>query len=183
MITRRSTLADVCFAVSHALRAHGIDAVLTGGSAAALYAPQICSSYDADFVLESDEPLGKIADALLPTGFTRNGKSRMFVHPNSGFTIDFPRGPLAVGGDYVHETATLANGEMMLRILSPTDCVRDRLAHFYHWDDYTALNAAVAVAAAKAHDVLMDVLRSWSAREERLAKFAEFELRLKKQSR
>ncbi len=102
----------------------------------------------------------------------------MFAHPDTKFTIDFPRGPLAVGGDYVHETATLTNGDMTLRILSPTDCVRDRLAHFYHWEDYTALKAAVGVAAANIDNLDVGLLRSWSTREESLNKFAEFERRL-----
>lgn len=177
MIKRESTLADVCFAVSQALEAHGITAVLTGGSAAAVYAPHAYASHDADFVLESDEPLEEIVGALRPIGFKRDGKSRIFMHPDTSFTIDFPRGPLAVGGDYVRDTAILTNGDMTLRILSPTDCVRDRLAHFYHWDDFTALNAAVAVAAANIGNIDMDLLRSWSEREDNLAKFAEFKRR------
>lgn len=178
MITGESTLADVCFAVSQALEVHGIAAVLTGGSAAAVYAPHVYTSYDADFILEHDEPLTEIVDALGTIGFNRDGKSRIFVHPDTKYTIDFPRGPLAVGGDYVNETATLTNGAMTLRILSPTDCVRDRLAHFYHWDDYTALKAAVGVATANIDNVNMDLLRSWSTREEHLNKFEEFERRL-----
>lgn len=178
MITRESTLADVCFAVSYALQTHGMSAVLTGGSAAAVYAPAAYASYDADFVLERDEPLEAVGDALVSIGFERHGKARIFVHPESLFTIDFPSGPLAVGGDYVHETAILTKGDVTLRILSPTDCVRDRLAHFYHWDDFTALNAAVAVAAANIGNLNMDLLRSWSKREDKLDKLTEFERRL-----
>ncbi len=179
MITNDSTLVDVCFAVANALEVHGILAVLTGGSAATVYAPRINTSYDADFVLEHDEPLAAIVDALLSIGFKRDGKSRIFVHPDIVFTIDFPRGPLAVGGDYVRETVVLASGDMRLRILSPTDCVRDRLAHFYHWNDFTGLNAAVAVAAANFDDVDMELVRSWSKREDNIEKFIEFERRTK----
>lgn len=180
MISRQSSLTEICFAVSQALEVHGITAVLTGGSAAAVYAPGAYTSYDADFILEGDEALTEIVDALRPMGFIRDGKSRMFIHPDTHYTIDFPRGPLAVGGDYVRETATLTNGDMTLRILSPTDCVRDRLAHFYHWGDYTALNAAVAVAAANRERIKSDLLRSWSMREKSVEKFAEFERRLAK---
>ncbi len=180
MISRQSSLADICFAVSQALEVHGISAVLTGGSAAAVHARGAYTSYDVDFILERDEPLTEIVNALGSIRFIRNGKSRMFVHPDTSYTIDFPRGPLAVGGDYVHETATLTNGDMTLRILSPTDCVRDRLAHFYRWGDYTALNAAVAVAAANRENINFDLLRSWSTREEGLEEFAEFERRLAK---
>jgi hypothetical protein len=157
---------------------HGINAVLTGGSAATVYAAHVYSSEDADFVLTNDEPLADIVEALASIGFERDGKSRMFVHPETNFSLDFPRGPLAIGGDYVHETATLTRGDLTLRILHVTDCVRDRLAHFYHWGDYTALGAAVGVAAAKIADVDIELLRSWSAREQSLEKFAEFERRL-----
>lgn len=183
MITPENTLVDVCFAASQALQAHGFSAVLTGGSAAAVYVPHVYTSYDADFILERDEPLADIVNALASIGFKRDGKSRIFMHPGTSFTIDFPRGPLAVGGEYVHETATLTHGDMTLRILSPTDCVRDRLAHFYHWDDYTALKAAVAVAAANIDNLNMDLVRSWSTREESLEKLTEFERRLSEAQR
>lgn len=39
MITRSSTLRDVCFAVTQALEAQGMIGILTGGSAATIYAP------------------------------------------------------------------------------------------------------------------------------------------------
>jgi len=177
-INRQSSLADVCFAVAGALEAHGIAAVLTGGSAATLYAPHVYASLDADFVLDRDEPLDEIAAALAPIGFRRNGRSRIFAHSKTEYTVDFPRGPLAVGGDYVYETASLTLGDTSLRILSRSDCIRDRLAHFYHWDDYTALNAAVGVAVASPVDVDMGTIRAWSAREGHIEKFSEFEHRL-----
>ena len=154
--------------------------ILTGGSAAALYAPQAYMSHDADFILETDDALSDVAVALRPIGFRRDGKSRIFFHPNSEFTVDFPKGPLAVAGDYIRETATLKRGHERLRILRRIDCVRDRLAHFYFWDDYTALNAAVGVAAQSPDEVDIDRLRAWTERESTafLAKFAEFKRRL-----
>ncbi|MFY9779018.1 MAG: hypothetical protein WAJ85_00735 [Candidatus Baltobacteraceae bacterium] len=68
MITKESTLADVCCAVSAALESHGMSAILTGGSAAALYAPQSYLSYDADFILEADDPLDDVVAALRARG-------------------------------------------------------------------------------------------------------------------
>ena len=181
MIDGQSTLEDVCFAVAQALEAHGIAAVLTGGSAAALYAPHAYMSSDADFVLDADDPLDVVAIALAVVGFARHGRSRIFLHPRSAFTIDFPKGPLAVGGDYVRQTVTLKRGAATLCILSRTDCIRDRLAHFFHWGDYTALNAAVGVAIESIDDVDMDLLNAWTAREgiEHVTKFGEFEHRVR----
>lgn len=181
MITRASTLEDICYAVSRALDAGGITAVLTGGSAAAVYAPHAYTSLDADFVVDDDYDLTEIARALAPLGFSRPGdKGRIFGHPSTRYTVDFPKGPLSVGGEYVTETATIQRGDCHLRILTRTDCIRDRLAHFYFWNDYTALTAAVDVAAQQPEDVDWTVLRGWTKREgdKYAQKFQEFERRL-----
>jgi hypothetical protein len=181
MIDEHSSLEDVCFAVSTALESHGTPAVLCGGSAATVYAKDAYTSFDADFVLDHDDALTDVEPALRSVGFAREGRSRIFSHSRSSFTVDFPKGPLAVGGDYVRETRVMERNNERLRIVTRTDCVRDRLAHFYHWNDYTALNAAVAVAAADLADIDMRLLMDWTAREDPslLAKFAEFELRLR----
>ena len=73
MITRESTLADICFAVAAALDAHNMSGVLTGGSAAALYAPFGYMSRDADFTLDDDNPLDEVTIALASIGFYRAG--------------------------------------------------------------------------------------------------------------
>jgi hypothetical protein len=118
---------------------------------------------------------------LTSAGFARHVRSRIFHHPLSAFTIDFPKGPLAVGGEYVRQTATLKRGEATLHILSRTDCIRDRLAHFFHWNDYTALNAAVGVAVEKMDDIDVKLLRSWAALEgsECIEKLGVFEDRVR----
>lgn len=178
MITQASSLEDVCFAVSAALQARGISGVLTGGSAAAVYVPQKYMSYDADFILDRDDPLEDVQAALQPIGFRRDGRSRIFFHPDCKFTVDFPKGPLSVAGDYITRTNVLRREGVELRILTRVDCVRDRLSHFYFWNDYSALNAAVSVAAElDAHDV--ESLREWTRRESPalLEKFVEFERR------
>lgn len=159
--------------------------VLTGGSAAALYAPDVYMSRDADFIMEADDMLTDIAVALKTIDFNREGRSRLFSHPECEFTVDFPKGPLAVGGDYVRETHELEQEGVRLRILAPFDCIRDRLAHFYHWDDYTALKAAVGVAAAMRQEIDLAALEAWTSREspKMLPKLAEFKRRLKRLKR
>lgn len=69
-----------------------------------------------------------------------------------------------------------------LRILTPTDCVRDRLARFYHWNEYTALNAAVRVARARRREIDINALAKWTQHEsdpphDFHAKFQEFSKR------
>src|SRR5690349_15131928 len=114
-----------------ALQAHGIEAVLCGGSAAAVYAPHKYSSYDADFVLKYDDSLDAVAAALQLLGFRREGRSRIFSHRRTTYTVDFPKGPLEVGGDYVRFVNVLEKDGLRLRIITLTDCVRDRLVHTF----------------------------------------------------
>lgn len=165
MIDENSTLEDVCFEVSSALERHSITSVLTGGSAATIYVPDVYTSYDADFVLTSYPERERLELALAEIGYVRSVVGGMYEHPKTVYTLDFLSGPLAVGGDYIHKTTTLKKGHLRLRILTETDCVRDRLAAFYHWNDYTSLNAAVGVARAHRNQVDFDGLREWTQRE------------------
>ena len=137
-------------------------------------------SHDADFILDAVDPLGEVSIALQPIGFERDGRSRIFFHRDSEFTVDFPKGPLAVAGEYIRETHTLERGGQRHRILRRIDCIRDRLSHFYFWDDYTALNAAVGLAAHEIDAIDIDTLHAWTIRESTsfLEKFTEFKRRV-----
>ncbi len=44
--------------------------------------------------------------------------------------VEFPPGPLAVGVEPVKQVNELKFSTGMLRIISPTDCVKDRLAGY-----------------------------------------------------
>lgn len=50
-----------------------------------------------------------------------------------------------------------------LRIISPTESVKDRLAAWYHWKDRQSLNQARLVAHE--HDIDIEEVRQWSLRE------------------
>jgi hypothetical protein len=184
LIDQDSTLEDICYAVAGALHIVSEDAVLTGGSAAAMYAPDVYTSDDADFVLRRGANGKEIIRALARIGFLPGPAVGTFVHHQSRFSVDFLKGPLAVGAEYLETSGTLTRGDLRLRILTPTDCVRDRLAHFYFWSDYTALNAAVGVAqSGHAPDVDFQAIREWTQREsaasnvDYTAKFDEFLMR------
>lgn len=77
--------------------------------------------------------------------------------------VGFPPGPLAGGGEPVEETLNLEFPTGVLKIVSPTDCIKDRLAAFYHWGDRQALAQAVLVAAHQLSD--MEDVAQWSKAE------------------
>ena len=64
-----------------------------------------------------------------------------------------------------------------VRIISPTDSVKDRLAGFYHWSDQQSLEQALLVAKSKSID--LESVESWSKREGKMAEFEEFKRQLK----
>jgi len=66
-----------------------------------------------------------------------------------------------------------------LRILSPTDCVKDRLAGYYFWKDLQCLEQAILVAAD--NDVDVEEIERWSKHEGMLEEFSKIRGKLVKQ--
>jgi hypothetical protein len=172
VIRHDGNLIDVAFAVCTALDRVGIVAVLVGGSAANFYAPQKYQSHDADFVITLERQRGTAAKVMMDLGFQREGQ--MYVHSETPFTIEFPPGPLSVAGMLVSRWETVRRGEEILYVVSRTDCVRDRLAAFYFWNDAGSLYVALDVARSGPIDLAS--IRQWSASEgenERFERFAQ----------
>jgi hypothetical protein len=161
--------------VCQTLKAAGIVVTLTGGACVAIWSEGKYVSRDLDFIEEGPVPARKIRDALKPLGFERKG--RHFVHPRTEFFIEFPTGPLMVGDQRVEHVSERDTPAGKLRLLSPTDCVKDRLGALFHWNDRQALEQALLVANSQGVD-LNDV-RRWSLAEGHRAEFREFEQRLR----
>lgn len=177
-VTPGTALETLAFAVGEALAAHGIRAVLTGGACAGIYSGGIYSSQDVNFVLEGRVTLPSLDAAMESLGFSRDGNR--YVHPDSLFWVEFPRGPLGIGADLDIRPVPLRRGRKTLA-LSPTDSCRDRLAAFYHWADRQSL--AVAVEIALRNDVDLARIRRWSRAEGHSARFQEFVRELERRKR
>jgi len=177
-ITEASSLRDVAFIVCTALDRAGITAVLTGGSAATVYAPRAYQSRDLDFVIQFRRRHSEGgAAALASLGYGLSGN--FYVHRDNELTLDFPPGPLTVGGDVLAQWDTLREGALLLHILNPTDSCRDRLAGFLFWNDQASLDQAVAVALAQQSRVDLGRIRDWCRRERRTESFTQFRKRLR----
>ncbi len=163
--------------VSQSLADAGVVVTLTGGGCVAVWSNGAYVSKDLDFIEQGTVPRREIRAVLRGLGFTEDG--RYFVHPQTDFVIEFPSGPLAVGDEPVHETVIRPTRTGSLRLLSPTDCVKDRLAAFFHWNDRQALEQALLVA--RSQPVVIKEIHRWAKAEGEITKFETFRSMLKLQ--
>lgn len=168
-----STGELAAWVASH-LRARGIDVVLSGGAVVAIYSAGRYVSMDLDFIEESLGTRKKLRDVLAEMGWTE--RNRYFVHADTDYFLEFHTGPLSVGDEPVYRISQIEFPTGVLRLLSPTDCVKDRLAAFYHWKDRQSLEQAVLVASAQA--IELDEVERWSRKEQSLPQFRAFLARL-----
>lgn len=134
-----------------------------------IYTNNRYQSFDLDFISFADKR--KIKVAMESIGF-RQDKGRHFIHPNSDFFVEFPGTAVVVGDQPVREFSTIEYPEGILKLLTPTDSVKDRLAAFYHWNDPQALQQAVWITESQ--PVNLSSVRKWSEKEGMLQKYSEF---------
>jgi hypothetical protein len=164
------SVARLAALVSTELRKWGIEVVLSGGSCVTIYSANRYVSKGLDFVLSSTTPQRQITEALAAVGFRPDGS--FYTHPELSIYVDLLPPPLAVGSEPPGQVTTRRFGRWTLRLLSPTDCVKDRLAAYFFWDDRQAFEQALLVALAQ--EVDLRELRRWSRNEGESAKLGSF---------
>ncbi|OGF47923.1 MAG: hypothetical protein A2452_09495 [Candidatus Firestonebacteria bacterium RIFOXYC2_FULL_39_67] len=167
---------DVAVVVQGTLSKYGIDSTLVGGACVEIYSNNKYSSGDIDIV--SDWPLGEIENALTEIGFKRKDKTRFFEKKDCEYFLDFVQPPLAIGNAPVKQLSIIKTRKGMIKLLTPSDCVKDRLAAYFYWDDKQSLEQAILVAKTKTLDYKS--IEKWAKGESNLKKYREFISRAKK---
>jgi hypothetical protein len=164
-------LKKLALIVSAELKKNNIDAVLVGGACVSIYTRNRYFSNDLDFVSGfSLRDLEPIMDKL---GFKLDG--RHFIRRDCRFIVEFPPPPVSIGNEVPIKKFNMIT---TLTMLTPTDCVKDRLAAYYHWNDPQSLKQALMVARAQPVD--LKNIKDWSEKEGAREKFKRFETLLKK---
>jgi hypothetical protein len=171
---KEMTNAELAAFIGSALRKRGIDVVLSGGACVSIYSENRYVSMDLDLVNHHFAKRREIREAMQEIGFREEG--RHFTHQETDFFVEFPAGPLAVGEEPVKHIDEIRLDTGVLRLISATDCVKDRLAAYYHWNDAQSLEQAVLVAQAKEID--LDEVERWSEVEGKLDEFKRIRRRL-----
>jgi hypothetical protein len=156
--------------VQDALQVEGIQVVLSGGSAVSFYSSNQYVSKDLDLINTGFARRSKIKSVMDKLGFTEKG--RYFIHPETTFFVEFPDGPLSVGEEPVKEVSEFELATGTLKVLSATDCVKDRLCAFYFWNDLQGLEQAVLVA--KSQQVDLKEIKRWSKVEGKEKEYKSF---------
>jgi len=171
------SLKDLAILICDYLVKNGIETVLTGGACVSIYTSDKYVSYDLDFVLLSYISRKKIKSLLERLGFQEKG--RHLKHEDTPFLVEFLAPPLSIGEEPIKEINEIRKGNMVLRLLSPTDCVKDRLAAFYHWNDRQSLEQAIMVCGD--NDIDLEEVERWSIHEGMETKFDGIKRKLQRE--
>jgi hypothetical protein len=158
-IGKKTTRAELAAIICRALAALDDEPVLVGGAVVSIYSDGRYVSDDLDFV--TWRPERRYRPLLEALGFAKRGS--WWVHPNTDFLVQFVNPPVMVGNKHVRVPARLSTREGELAILSPLDCVLDRLA--WHLDRGDAQTLAQAIDVARAHEVPVAEIERWLAGE------------------
>jgi len=175
---RKMSRADLAAFVQEHLRDRGIDLVLCGGACVSIYSQGKYVSMDLDMVHTGLTPPKRslIREAMKELDFSEDG--RYFKHLDSDLFVEFPKGPPSVGEEPVKEIVERQVSTGMLKIISPTDCVKDRLTWYYHDNDRQCLDQAVLVAQENQID--LEEIKRWSEGEGRSNEFERIKDQLRK---
>ena len=140
-----------------------IKVVLSGGSCMELYTNALYSSYDIDFVMKQSHSIKQIEKAMIDIGFTIEGK--YYILEESNFFIEILSPPVAVGDQFINEFASRDTKVGTLKLLTATDCIKDRLCGCYLHNDKNCFEHALAVAHKNKIDIKN--LKLWARNEDK----------------
>jgi hypothetical protein len=174
------TTEELAAVVCDALERRGLVAVLTGGACVMIYAEGKYVSKDLDFIIAPQDRLAEVEAALAELGFFAEG--RVYVHRDVDMAVDVGcRWPPSVGHEILKPPRARSVAGFRLRMFSPTDCVRDRLAAFFHWGDLQGLEQAIIVCLARR--INMREVGRWSRAEGMEQRFLQFRRELARRRR
>jgi hypothetical protein len=149
---------------------NSIDMVLVGGSVVSIYSKGRYRSGDLDFVSLSYME-NKVPKLLNDLGFKKDGR----VYSNKKcphLCIDLVSPPLAIGNDYEIKPNEVNYKGKVLKILTPTDCIKDRLASYIYFEARECLDQALLVAQAQKFS--KKEVKKWCKEEKMIEAYKEF---------
>ncbi|PJZ29115.1 hypothetical protein [Leptospira kmetyi] len=151
----------------------GIHSVLVGGAVVSIYSRGAYRSGDIDLVEPIISKGKEIKFVMEGIGFRK--VSRHYVHPKcKQLFIEFVSGPVSIGEDTQIVPVEKEYEGKILKIFSPTDCIKDRLSSYIHFKARECLDQALMVAKNQRFDLRQ--VEEWCIREGEIGQsaFKEF---------
>ena len=163
-------IEELALIIGRQLKKFEIEAILVGGACVSIYSNNIYMSGDLDFV--SYENSKKIKLALEELGFILD-TNKYYTHNECPLFLEFLNPPVAIGNEPITKFNDIKTPIGEIKLLTPSDCVKDRLAAYYHWNDRQSLDQAVLVA--KNQSINIAKIKQWSEVEGYIEKFNDFQ--------
>jgi len=158
-----NSLEETAAYICTQLKEKRIDVVLSGGSCMEIYTKSNFSSLDIDFIPNPSVTSKEIEKTMLELGFEKV-PPRYYKYSNNPNYIEFPTGPVSLGNDLTKDFSELKTHVGTLKLLTPTDCIKDRLCALVYHGGEECFNQAIAVAHLNSFD--KDNLIKWAKNED-----------------
>ena len=136
----------------------GIETILVGGSVVSVYSEGIYKSGDIDMVLNTYSRMNDAEEIMKSIGFQK------FSTRCDHLFVEFLHPPVMIGDDAKNIKLEKVEVEKYsIKILSPTDCIKDRLASFIYFKSRECLDQALLVANRQKFN--MKDVEAWSKQE------------------
>ena len=151
--------------VSFHLSKQGIQTVLVGGAVVSIYSKGLYRSGDLDLVVQSFQfDFNKLKEILNNLGFVKHSSRNYYNHPECmHIFLEFLPPPVAIGEDYNIKPDERNIKGTIIKILQPTDCIKDRLASYIYFDAKECLDQAILVAKSQPFD--LELVKKWCDKE------------------
>jgi hypothetical protein len=156
------------------LKESGFLVVLSGGAVVSIYSLGRYVSKDLDLIDIYPSRKIKLKEVMQAIGFIEEAK--YYRHPDSKYFVEILPGPLGIGEELNVKTVEKKYSTGTLVLITPTECIKDRLAAYYHWGDLQSLEQAVLVAGYQ--KINLEEVRRWSKKEGKLRDFENIFSRL-----
>jgi len=154
-VWKDATEEEVWKYVALHLAKEGIESILVGGSVVSVYTRGIYRSGDLDMVCASYSVRNEdLIPIMKKIGFQKRKAGRHFEHPECRHLfVEFLSPPVMISNDYRIEPSQIEIEKKIIKILSPTDCIKDRLASFIYFKSRDCLEQALLVAEKQPFDL------------------------------
>ncbi len=159
---KNASMEEMAAYVCNELIKRDIEVVLSGGSCMEIYTDTLYSSYDIDLIMRYEQKKNAVRDIMLELGFSEDGK--YFTFENNKNFIEFPSGPVAVGDEFIKVFNTKKTKFGELKLLTATDCIKDRLCACYIHNDKKCFEHALAVCHK--NEINIENLKLWAMDED-----------------